>query len=172
MKDQRRKLLKALSLGGAAAATQLPAKWTKPIVESVSLPAHAQTTDPCTIQVVFRMTVAGGSGSGGFVVYDESRCYAPYDPWEGDAPFDRTFEIHLPRGSTYYFAGGGEASSEGPNSMYLEVSCCNGDDEPEITSWTIPSGSINDGMNFMIEIGPDGSCSLGGAAQIPEPPCV
>ncbi len=45
MKNNRRKLLKALTLGGGAAtAWKLPAEWSKPIVESVTLPAHAQTT--------------------------------------------------------------------------------------------------------------------------------
>ncbi len=39
----RRRLLKALAIGGAAA---MPVeKWTRPVVESVVLPAHAQTTD-------------------------------------------------------------------------------------------------------------------------------
>ena len=43
MKDSRRKLLKTLTATGAA-ATVIPAVWSKPLVESVILPAHAQTT--------------------------------------------------------------------------------------------------------------------------------
>lgn len=43
MQRRRRGLLKALGIGGAAA--NLPTAWTKPVVESVLLPAHAQTTD-------------------------------------------------------------------------------------------------------------------------------
>ena len=43
MKDSRRKLLKTLTTTGAA-ATVIPAVWSKPLVESVILPAHAQTT--------------------------------------------------------------------------------------------------------------------------------
>lgn len=39
----RRKLLKALTAGGAAAAV-MPTEWTKPALKSVVLPAHAQTT--------------------------------------------------------------------------------------------------------------------------------
>lgn len=47
MQDKRRDLLKALTLGsGAVAATQLPSNWSKPVVESVVLPGHAQTTGP------------------------------------------------------------------------------------------------------------------------------
>jgi hypothetical protein len=41
----RRRLIKALSVTGVAAgAVSLPQQWTRPVVDSVSLPAHAQTT--------------------------------------------------------------------------------------------------------------------------------
>ncbi len=43
----RRKALKKLLVGGGAAVAAshaLPTKWTKPVVDSVILPAHAQTT--------------------------------------------------------------------------------------------------------------------------------
>ena len=39
----RRKLLKALTAGGATAAIA-PSEWTKPALKSVMLPAHAQST--------------------------------------------------------------------------------------------------------------------------------
>ncbi|GJL82536.1 MAG: hypothetical protein DHS20C01_21700 [marine bacterium B5-7] len=43
----RRKLIKALTIGGVAAGTaKLPEQWAKPVVESIVLPAHAQTTQP------------------------------------------------------------------------------------------------------------------------------
>lgn len=47
----RRKLLKSLTVGGAAAVTakSMPEEWTKPLVNGVSLPAHAQTTVPPVI---------------------------------------------------------------------------------------------------------------------------
>ena len=46
MKNDRRALLKALTLGtGAVGAAKLPTVWTKPVVDSVTLPAHAQTTE-------------------------------------------------------------------------------------------------------------------------------
>lgn len=42
----RRRLLKALTAGGAGAAAvkSLPERWTKPVVDTVMLPAHAQAT--------------------------------------------------------------------------------------------------------------------------------
>lgn len=44
----RRRLLKSLTVGGVAAVTakSLPNEWTKPVVNGVVLPAHAQTTFP------------------------------------------------------------------------------------------------------------------------------
>lgn len=44
----RRKLLKSALLGGGAAGAWLlaPERWTRPVIESVTLPAHAQTSAP------------------------------------------------------------------------------------------------------------------------------
>ncbi|MCP4010585.1 MAG: hypothetical protein GY726_13885 [Proteobacteria bacterium] len=45
MKKERRKLLKTLTLGGGMVTlTNLPSTWSKPVVESLVLPAHAQTS--------------------------------------------------------------------------------------------------------------------------------
>ena len=41
--NNRRKVLLGLT-GGIAGASQLPSKWTKPVIDSVILPAHAQTS--------------------------------------------------------------------------------------------------------------------------------
>lgn len=53
--EARRRLLKTLAAGGVAGAA-LPAQWTKPVIEAVILPAHAQATSG---------TVVGGGGGGG-----------------------------------------------------------------------------------------------------------
>lgn len=44
--EGRRKALQRLLVGGgiAGASTQMPDKWTKPLVDSVLVPAHAQTS--------------------------------------------------------------------------------------------------------------------------------
>ena len=45
----RRKLLAALGAGGVVTSqTSLPQAWTRPVVETLMLPAHAQTTAPAT----------------------------------------------------------------------------------------------------------------------------
>ncbi len=49
--SQRRKTLKTILLTGGATAVvtkALPREWTRPIVDSVVLPAHAQTTTVVT----------------------------------------------------------------------------------------------------------------------------
>jgi len=49
LKANRRKLLKLLTSGsGTAIVSTLPTTWTAPIIESVFVPAHAQTTGPYT----------------------------------------------------------------------------------------------------------------------------
>jgi hypothetical protein len=50
-KDQqhdRRKVMKLLVIGGVATAVMLPSKWTKPLVNSVVVPAHAASSAPPT----------------------------------------------------------------------------------------------------------------------------
>ncbi|MGE3529426.1 MAG: hypothetical protein AB7G54_08350 [Methyloceanibacter sp.] len=40
----RRQILKIFTIGGVATALVLPASWTKPLVKSVIVPAHAQAS--------------------------------------------------------------------------------------------------------------------------------
>ncbi len=57
MQDKRRELLKALTLGGGAVTlTRVPGYWSKPVVDAVVLPAHAQTTAPAFTTVTFTYT--------------------------------------------------------------------------------------------------------------------
>ena len=46
--DSRRRLLTGL---GLAATAGIPTRWTRPVVEAVILPAHAQTSIPCSAHV-------------------------------------------------------------------------------------------------------------------------
>ena len=71
----RRKLLKTIVSGGGVivAGKSLPESWTKPVVDSVMLPAHAETSPaeptpptPCTPCLVAETYCAGRSnGAGG-----------------------------------------------------------------------------------------------------------
>lgn len=56
-KLSRRRAIKVLGAGGVVAATlMLPSKWTKPVVESIIVPAHAQASAPPT-------TIPGPTGA-------------------------------------------------------------------------------------------------------------
>lgn len=55
--NKRRRLLKTLTTGGVAGA-MLPGAWSKPVIESIVVPAHAQPSGG---------QVTGGGGGGGVV---------------------------------------------------------------------------------------------------------
>lgn len=68
--SSRRRLLKALTLsGGAVTVSKLPGAWSKPVVDSVVLPAHAQTTAPADEPTLTRV-IGGGGGSSSVVSTD------------------------------------------------------------------------------------------------------
>lgn len=46
LEQRRATVKKILAAGGVAGGSAIPAKWGKPVVESIFLPAHAQTTQP------------------------------------------------------------------------------------------------------------------------------
>ena len=63
----RRKLLKSMAAGSGAviAGKSLPESWSKPVVDSVMLPAHAQTSpSPCTPCLGAALYCEGSGGSG------------------------------------------------------------------------------------------------------------
>jgi len=57
--DSRRKLLKSIAAGSGAvvAGKSLPESWSKPVVDSVMLPAHAETSPTETRAVQFNKTL-------------------------------------------------------------------------------------------------------------------
>jgi len=58
LSNRRRRLLGKIAVGGVAAAA-IPMKWSKPVVDTVLLPVHAQTSPATGVRVVS----GGGSGS-------------------------------------------------------------------------------------------------------------
>jgi hypothetical protein len=59
MKLDRRVVL----TGGAIAAVVLPAKWTKPIIKQIVVPAHAQTTMMNTTRPPVTLTMPPSTGT-------------------------------------------------------------------------------------------------------------
>ena len=59
--DSRRKLLKSIAAGSGAivAGKSLPESWSRPVVDSVMLPAHAQTSPGCSTEYAGSYRVTG-----------------------------------------------------------------------------------------------------------------
>lgn len=64
--DSRRRLLRTLTFTGSVAAVlkDVPGDWKLPVVRSVVLPAHAQTSFPATCSIPFNLTFSGASQDG------------------------------------------------------------------------------------------------------------
>jgi len=164
MKSSRRKLLKALTLGGSAATVmKLPSTWSRPVLETVALPVHAQATN-CVITVDFRLEFTGYDGGADFYLFDQTQCY---EYFERGVPFNETFTFPLGPG-TYFFAGGGGAGGpSGSLDMELIVSCC--DQSERVTASASGNDSDSDGMLLLITILDDGRCEIDTEAPIPKP---
>lgn len=61
--NPRRTLIKALAGGTVAGGVLLPARWTKPVVDTVLMPAHAQVSpgQNCNVDCDFRHDDSYGS---------------------------------------------------------------------------------------------------------------
>jgi hypothetical protein len=71
--DSRRKLLKSIAAGSGAvvAGKSLPESWTKPVVDSILLPAHAATTD-CTTDTIIASSLDGLNDFARYVIIVDS----------------------------------------------------------------------------------------------------
>lgn len=113
----RRQLLKALGVvgGTVAGAAALPDRWTKPITESVYLPAHARTSFSLRIGGLIGGGLVNNDTNGGFLDFIISEAHANTDLTGGcmsvDIPGSNTgtFIIHLLDSSTIE----GNAQSDG-----------------------------------------------------------
>ena len=165
MENSRRKLLKALTLGGSAATVaKLPTVWSRPVLETVALPTHAQTTS-CAITIDFRFELTGNyTGNADFFLFDTTQCHFAF---EDDDSFDETFTFPLGPGSYYFGGGGGGGGDTGSVELELMVSCC---DRSERVAFTLSgSESGGDGMTLLITIREDGRCDIDDDAPVPKP---
>lgn len=72
----RRQVIRTLVIGGVAAAVIMPTKWTKPLISSITPPAHAAASAPATTVApvpsdvrLKRDIVALGTLTGGLTLY-------------------------------------------------------------------------------------------------------
>ena len=92
MKLSRRNVLLAIGIG-----TTLPMQWTKPMINSVLLPAHAQTSecDTSDINGLWEISISNGSPSIFTLNFDEENVLFSNEIM---------FEIHTPLTDTVYTA--------------------------------------------------------------------
>ena len=75
-RGSRRKLLKSIAAGSGAivAGKSLPESWSRPVVDSVMLPAHAQTSPPsslsCSPSSVSTTAVSDDSQDDIYIIFD------------------------------------------------------------------------------------------------------
>jgi len=124
--SEKRKALKLL-LGAGVANAILPKFWTKPVLDSVVLPAHAQTSlVGSSGEVVFGKdyTIDNGGASRGVIAWidsiDESNCI-PNILKTGTTVGDLVFEARLLGGSAGSFVRYGGTSGSGD--AFVEYTC-------------------------------------------------
>jgi hypothetical protein len=137
----RRKLLKAITAGGAVAAV-VPGQWAKPALQSAILPAHAQTT------------VGGGGGAGSGT---NDRCIIP-EAWAwGPLPSSvtRSFSMSF-NGFLDASCGPGQGELQIFNSSGQALSIAN-----PCTVRATGAGGVN-GISFSCSQSYDTASALGG----------
>ena len=116
-KEIRRKVLKGLAVGA-------PVAWSKPMVDSVLLPAHAETS----CQVCFTISIIGADGNGDdggaeFIISDpDNACQIiAQDRYDGDAGTQETICITVPNGRFGLLMTAGAADGA---QATISVECC------------------------------------------------
>jgi len=159
---KRRKLLKSIAAGSGAviAGKNLPESWTRPVVDAVLLPAHAQTSACSTINITFVMTVSGISDGGSG--YDISQNGNPVDGDGGpfgvsDGSYDFTISRTYGPGQYLVSAGLG-ISGTGSATATITVSCCTGASVAIVDASL--SGDESANGCALVTLADDGSCSV------------
>jgi len=170
MKQNRRKLIKALTVcGSSAAITKLPGSWSKPVLESVVLPAHAQSTSQTTcsvagITVAIFLDIGTGSGGGGYDLFDSSQCYYSAG---GPGGIDNEWTYPQLGPGTYYFFGTA-GYSQPTGAARVSVSCCNASEEAVVDGG---DGGDTARLQVMIVISENGACTIEEISELPIGPC-
>lgn len=164
--ESRRKLLKSIAAGSGAivAGKSLPDSWSRPVVDSVMLPAHAQTSACTTINVTLAFTRSGeAGGEWEYEIFLASNLGVPIESEDGGiSTLNQTDSYTFAPGQ--YLLYGGSLGGAAPGSsvtVEMSVSCCDG--TPVIfSSWSVspgPGGDDDDGC-VLITIGDDGTCQV------------
>ena len=155
--SSRRRLLKSVAVGGVfSAAKGIPGSWTRPVIESVVLPAHAQTSGcaAITARCVFTDEVERAIG-----VFDES--YHNVGKTCCDSPLQLTLDS-LPPG-TYFVSMGIDSGT--PLTTTLTVTTCTG---TCVVTRAISGGQGDGSGTAMVQVTlPGGQCTEIDTAPFP-----
>lgn len=159
--ENRRKLLKSIAAGSGAiiAGKSLPENWTKPAVDSVLLPAHAQTSACTTINVHLAFNLTGD-------IDDSNWDYEITPLNDGDSG---TVEDFANRTDSYtvgpgqYIVDGSMFVDLGDGGLFtgeMSVSCCNGTPVPFASLDLTGPDDGGSGGCVIVTIGADGTCNI------------
>ena len=181
MQEKRRDLLKALTVGGGAiTVASLPTKWSKPVVEGVLLPAHAETTTPietpvpefsCTAEWSLTATTSVDRFvSAAFLVYSDSEVVLD-EVRSGNSGFSDTGTVVL-GSDIYYVRASAERGPAGSSSLYdvranFNAVCCPSDVGTAVSGISSSGGEFEE--LFEIDLTGD-ECTITAVGQLPDPP--
>ena len=172
--ESRRKLLKSIAAGSSASVTgkSLPEEWKKPVVDSIVLPAHAQTSpapvpphQSCsTINVSFNFTATGlGNGGVGYDIYPASGGGSlDGDGFNFSVPDDTvntTYSHSYGPGQYLVYAAVGGSPGSGSITGTGTVTCCTGDSET-ILNVDLTGDGVGQTGCALVTIGADGTCMV------------
>jgi hypothetical protein len=139
----------------------------KPVVDSVILPAHAQTSQICTIDITWVITVTGGEPVSATYGYTYAPLGSPLPPptqVNFTSSVNETVSLSLAPGQ-YEVSAGASATIADQSGVEVtgqtSLSCCSAS-TPMGDSWTVNQSNQNsgDGANVLVTIGSDGSCQI------------
>lgn len=114
--NPKRNSLKKIS-AATLVASGLPSIWTKPVVNAIVLPAHADTSLP-SLNVSYSEPIVLLSDQGGGAAYDTIEELLELD----GIPIDTSCDFQLPyrdSGGLYYFFGNPEGSNIDDNAVFV-----------------------------------------------------
>jgi hypothetical protein len=171
--ESRRKLLKSIAAGSGAivAGKSLPEEWKKPVVDSIMLPAHAQTSpapspapETCsTINVTFSFTTTViGNGAVGYDIYPAGGGGSIDGDGIGFFSNDvvnTTYSHTYAPGQYLVYAAVGGSPGTGSITGTGTVTCCTGDSET-ILNVDLTGDGVGQTGCALVTIGADGTCTV------------
>lgn len=183
-KQSRRKILKSMAAGSGAviAGKSVPEQWAKPMIDSVLLPVHAQTSGPTSCTVIGSITAYQDASASGDSYADQSPpsaddfVYGPftipgdnYTDVPGSGRISLVPEFSVTPGVTDNFTLNSVFLSDSPPPVSSAADLAQVSVSPDPVNGTIPFNAIEVGtvdFNITMTLTPDNSEFCGGPQVI------